>query len=84
MSELYQLGITSVLVEGGNKVFSAFVKKGIFDEIAVFVSPKILGTGVPSFSNLGINKLSNAVRVRLNNVSTLGDDVLLVYKNNNI
>jgi len=82
LTELYSLGITSILVEGGNKVFSSFVKKGLFDEIDVFISPKILGTGVPSFSNLGIDKLSNSVSVRLNKVSTLGDDVLLVYKNN--
>ncbi len=80
LKNLYNLGINSVMVEGGSQIFSSFIKKQLFDEISVFVSPKLLGTGINAFSNLGIEKLSKALKLRLYSVNTLGDDVLLIYK----
>ncbi len=79
LKELYAIGIYSVLVEGGAQIFSAFIKKRLFDELDVFISPKILGEGVAPFMNLGIKKLTDAIPIKLNKVLTLGDDVLLNY-----
>jgi len=79
LAELYKIGIYSLLVEGGAHMFSTFIKKGLFDELDVFISPKILGSGIAPFNNLGIKKLSEAINIKLNKVITLGDDVLLNY-----
>ena len=40
---LFRQGITSVLVEGGGKVIDSFLASGLFDEVALFVSPTIIG-----------------------------------------
>jgi diaminohydroxyphosphoribosylaminopyrimidine deaminase/5-amino-6-(5-phosphoribosylamino)uracil reductase len=48
LKELAQRNITSVLVEGGNKIFTSFIKNNLFDEILLFLSPKILGKGLSS------------------------------------
>ncbi|MFH0735306.1 MAG: bifunctional diaminohydroxyphosphoribosylaminopyrimidine deaminase/5-amino-6-(5-phosphoribosylamino)uracil reductase RibD [bacterium] len=80
LKNLYDLGINSVMVEGGSRIFSSFVKKQLFDELSVFISSKLLGTGINAFSNIGINKLSDALNLRLISINTLGDDVLLIYK----
>lgn len=71
---LYEEGITSLMVEGGNKVFNSFFTNKLLDEIHVFVSPQILGiNGVPLLStedNLHLNLVS---------VRQLGQDVHLTY-----
>jgi diaminohydroxyphosphoribosylaminopyrimidine deaminase/5-amino-6-(5-phosphoribosylamino)uracil reductase len=41
--ELHALGISSVLVEGGRKVFSSFVDAGVWDGMFLFVSPAVFG-----------------------------------------
>ena len=43
MRKLARRNITSVLVEGGAKVFGSFIKNNLCDELILFVAPKILG-----------------------------------------
>ncbi len=54
---LHQLGIASVLVEGGGKVIDSLIREKHFDEIVLFISPQVVGgrdscqlfeTGCPS------------------------------------
>ena len=77
LKELGKLNITSVLVEGGSKIFTSFIKEYLFDEILMFVSPKLLGCGIPSVGNLGIKSLRQAVKIKVVNVKQTGDDVLI-------
>jgi diaminohydroxyphosphoribosylaminopyrimidine deaminase/5-amino-6-(5-phosphoribosylamino)uracil reductase len=46
LKELKARGINSVLVEGGGKVHESFISQGLFDEIRVIKSPKILNQGI--------------------------------------
>lgn len=41
-------GITSLMVEGGAKLLQSFIKDGLYDEIRVEESPKLIGEGVKS------------------------------------
>ena len=77
LKKLAKLNIASILVEGGNRVFTSFISKNLFDDILVFVSPKILGNGLPVVGNLGIRNIKKAIRIRVNKVETVGDDVLV-------
>jgi diaminohydroxyphosphoribosylaminopyrimidine deaminase/5-amino-6-(5-phosphoribosylamino)uracil reductase len=52
IKELAKLQITSILVEGGSKIYSSFLKQNLFDDIYLFTSPKILGSGLKTFSKL--------------------------------
>ena len=79
LRELYKVGIASVLVEGGNEVFTSFIKENLFDDMFLFISPKILGCGVPLVSNLGIKSLKKSVKVTIGNVERIGDDILLEF-----
>ena len=49
LKEVRKMGVASVLVEGGAKIYSSFVKQDLFDDILLFVSPKILGSGMRLF-----------------------------------
>jgi diaminohydroxyphosphoribosylaminopyrimidine deaminase/5-amino-6-(5-phosphoribosylamino)uracil reductase len=44
-STLHQLGIASVLVEGGGKVIDSLIREQRFDEIVLFLAPQIVGGG---------------------------------------
>lgn len=77
LKELGKLNIASLLVEGGNKIFTSFIKENLFDDIFIFMSPKILGCGTPSIGSLGIKSLRQAVKVKIDNVKLTGDDVLI-------
>ncbi len=77
LKELGKLSITSVLVEGGNKIFTSFVKNNLYDDILLFITPKILGKGVSAIGDLGIYDIRKAVKVKVKAVETIGDDILV-------
>jgi diaminohydroxyphosphoribosylaminopyrimidine deaminase/5-amino-6-(5-phosphoribosylamino)uracil reductase len=76
LKELAKLKISSVLVEGGKEVFSSFIKENLFDDLLVFISPKILGNGIPAVSDIGIKSISKSLKVKFVNAEIIGDDIL--------
>jgi diaminohydroxyphosphoribosylaminopyrimidine deaminase/5-amino-6-(5-phosphoribosylamino)uracil reductase len=77
LGQLAREGLLHVLVEGGAQVHSQFLKEGLFDEVLVFVAPKLIGAdGVTWTGPLGISKMAQALPLALRNVWRLGDDVL--------
>ena len=77
LKELSKLHITSVLVEGGSKIYSAFIKQKLFDDIYLFVSPIILGNGLNTFADFKTNKLGAAAKLNIKRTQNIGDDVLI-------
>lgn len=75
--KLFAQGITSILVEGGSYTFSKFVSEKLFDELLVFLSPKILGSGLCAVENIGITSIRKAMKLKINSVKQVGDDVLI-------
>ena len=43
LSELYKLGLKSLLVEGGSFTYASFLKSGAVDQLVLFIGPKIIG-----------------------------------------
>ncbi|MFA7360823.1 MAG: bifunctional diaminohydroxyphosphoribosylaminopyrimidine deaminase/5-amino-6-(5-phosphoribosylamino)uracil reductase RibD [Candidatus Kapaibacterium sp.] len=81
LNNLYFLGYNSLLVEGGAYVFSQFVNENLFDEIYLFIAPKIIGNGISSFRDYKINRLADAKEIVLKEIKILDKDLLLIYKN---
>jgi diaminohydroxyphosphoribosylaminopyrimidine deaminase/5-amino-6-(5-phosphoribosylamino)uracil reductase len=63
MASLTKMKIFSVLVEGGGEVFTSFIKNRIFDKISFFIAPMMIGSGIQSIGNLGIDSLDEALRL---------------------
>jgi diaminohydroxyphosphoribosylaminopyrimidine deaminase/5-amino-6-(5-phosphoribosylamino)uracil reductase len=65
--------ILSVLVEGGQQLFTQFLEQRLVDRLLIFVAPKIYGSvGVPGFG-----KIRGAGNLSLSSVEKIGDDVLI-------
>ncbi|HEY6907116.1 MAG TPA: bifunctional diaminohydroxyphosphoribosylaminopyrimidine deaminase/5-amino-6-(5-phosphoribosylamino)uracil reductase RibD [Ignavibacteriaceae bacterium] len=77
LRELAKNNIASVLVEGGSRVFSSFVRSGFYDDIFLFISPKIIGDGVPVIGNIGIKDIKRTINVKIKSYDMIGDDLLL-------
>jgi diaminohydroxyphosphoribosylaminopyrimidine deaminase/5-amino-6-(5-phosphoribosylamino)uracil reductase len=68
--------ITSILVEGGEDIFSQFIEAKLFDEVIVLQAPKKLGKGINAPN---IQKMKN---IKLIREGELGKDIQLVYGKN--
>lgn len=78
LQKLTEKGITSVLVEAGAKLTTAFLESGLVDRIYWFRAPIIIGEGGLS-ATTSLNKLAS---FKLKEHITLGNDSLDIYENN--
>ena len=58
--KLAALNITSILVEGGSKILTSFIREQLVDRISIFIAPKIIGAGIGAINELGIQKMADA------------------------
>ncbi|MFN3872200.1 MAG: bifunctional diaminohydroxyphosphoribosylaminopyrimidine deaminase/5-amino-6-(5-phosphoribosylamino)uracil reductase RibD [Ignavibacterium sp.] len=77
LKELGILEITSLLVEGGSEIFSSFMRQNLFDDILLFISPKLLGSGISAFNSIKVHDLKKAYKLRIKNSELVGEDILL-------
>ncbi|CDM66182.1 bifunctional diaminohydroxyphosphoribosylaminopyrimidine deaminase/5-amino-6-(5-phosphoribosylamino)uracil reductase RibD [Pyrinomonas methylaliphatogenes] len=76
LGELARRKVQSVLVEGGSNIASRFIKDRLVDRITFFIAPLIIGAdGIVAIGELGIEKLTEAIRLREVEVERHGDDV---------
>ena len=77
LPSLFDLGICSIFVEGGGKVFSTFLEKKLFDEISIFKSPTLIGNGRGFSDSINTNCLQNMIRIKNPQYEILGNDIHL-------
>ena len=75
LRDLAKRGLTSVLVEGGAQVHGAFLAAGLWDELRLFIAPKIFGAGALSWAGQG-----GARALDLRAIERVGPDVLLTLR----
>jgi riboflavin-specific deaminase-like protein len=77
LGRLVARGVTSVLVEGGGRVLTAFLRAGFVDRIILTIAPIVLGAGVEAVGDLGIDRLDQALRFSPRRTWQLGDDTMI-------
>jgi diaminohydroxyphosphoribosylaminopyrimidine deaminase/5-amino-6-(5-phosphoribosylamino)uracil reductase len=70
-------GIASVLVEGGQKVFTTALRSGLTDKLIICLAPRLMGEGKNAIGDLEIRRVAAALPVRRLEVRRLGPDVLI-------
>ncbi len=82
LDSLYDLGIRSLLVEGGGTLIAEFFRLGLADELTIYIAPKIFGgASAPTLADGPGFPLEHAPRLRLVSVETLdeGGGILVHY-----
>ena len=70
---LFNVGIQSVIIEGGARTLQSFIDLGLWDEARVFVGDNIFGIGIKSPHLKGENKYKRSIL----------NDGLTIFKNEN-
>jgi diaminohydroxyphosphoribosylaminopyrimidine deaminase/5-amino-6-(5-phosphoribosylamino)uracil reductase len=75
-------GLTSVLVEGGASVHGAFLRENLWDELRLFIAPRIAGANALSWAGFkGPASMRDAPNATLVSVQPSGnEDVLLLLR----
>src|SRR5207253_8802035 len=74
-------GLTSVLVEGGARIHGSFLSRRLWDELYLFIAPKLAGEGALSWAGFaGARTMADAPRARLVDSRQLGDDLLVTAR----
>lgn len=73
LATLYGAGRRHVLLEGGATLAAAFLRGGLVDEVVAYVAPVLLGGGHPAVGDLGVGTVTDALRLELCDVRTLGE-----------
>ncbi len=76
----YEMGIYSVMVEGGSGLNSAIIKAGEADYLHQFMAPKILGSGLDFVQGLDIGKIDDCLKLEILNIKKCLPDVLINLK----
>ncbi|MHC4560367.1 MAG: RibD family protein [Planctomycetota bacterium] len=77
LDELSNRGISQLLVEGGPRVLTSFLKENLADEIVVYIAPKILGAQGTVEIAKPMAELIQAVGLHHVDIKHFGDDVRL-------
>jgi 5-amino-6-(5-phosphoribosylamino)uracil reductase len=80
LDDLGNRGINRLMVEGGERMHTAFLSQGLADEIHLAIAPLVVGqVGAPRFLGAADYPGGPARRMRLLESRTIGDVVLLRY-----
>jgi diaminohydroxyphosphoribosylaminopyrimidine deaminase/5-amino-6-(5-phosphoribosylamino)uracil reductase len=79
LKRLGEREITSVMIEGGESIFTSAIEEGIVDKFLLFVAPILVGgKSTPSlFGGAGIEAIGQALRLTRLRVEQLAEDLLI-------
>jgi diaminohydroxyphosphoribosylaminopyrimidine deaminase/5-amino-6-(5-phosphoribosylamino)uracil reductase len=75
LAELFAREALIVLLEGGATLAGSFVRQRLVDRVAGYHAPALLGAGPPVLGDAGISTIADTLRLTVDDVTRLGDDV---------
>ena len=58
----------------------SLLREGLVDRVIGYVAPALLGAGPAALGDLGVGTMASALRLRLEDVTRVGDDVRLTLR----
>lgn len=79
--KLFDLGITSILIEAGGELNGELVSLGLADKIYQFIAPKILADkeGINAFEGRHIQEISNTLNFKFESIADFEPDLMVTY-----
>jgi diaminohydroxyphosphoribosylaminopyrimidine deaminase/5-amino-6-(5-phosphoribosylamino)uracil reductase len=78
LSKLGEMGMMSLMVEGGSQVNGSFLDEGLIDKFLLFLSPKIMGDpqALGIFGGRSIPRLQKTIALKEMKTRRVGEDIL--------
>ncbi|MGM0845354.1 MAG: bifunctional diaminohydroxyphosphoribosylaminopyrimidine deaminase/5-amino-6-(5-phosphoribosylamino)uracil reductase RibD [Bacillota bacterium] len=82
LKRLGELNITSLFVEGGSSVHFSFLKERAFQEVVIYIAPKLVGgsKAFSSFGGDGFALISDGEQLEFSSVESIGVDLKIIAK----
>jgi len=77
MREFGKRGWCRVLIEGGAHLAGAAIAAGIVDRVAMFIAPRILGSGLPAIEGLSVAAIKDSIQLANMTARASGVDWLI-------
>ncbi len=68
--------IQSIIVEGGGRLISSFLRQRLFDQLIVEIASKVIGNGILWAQKLNIESLSDAINFSVKNWKKIEDEII--------
>lgn len=81
LTKIYELGINSILVEGGSQLLGSLLTSRNINELICFVGNKLIGgtQSLGPIGGIGFDKIKDATYLELINVKKIENNVMLHY-----
>ncbi len=70
-----EFSISSLMIEGGAKIFSSFLQEDLIDEMKLYSAPIFLGKGIGMFDHFKPYSVNNAARYKYIDFGWSGEDI---------
>lgn len=79
MQKLGEMGIDSVLMEGGGQIYAAALEAGIVNKVYAYIAPKLIGgdKSKTPVGGKGLEKMSEAWKLKDIEIEQIGEDILV-------
>lgn len=79
LNELYKMGITDILVEGGAEINASFLRAGLINKVLVYLAPKLLGGrhSKTPFAGIDIDGIDEALHLEFDSIEQVGPDLCI-------
>ncbi len=76
LQRAWENNIRSLVVEGGGRLATSFLKEGLVDKHVVVIAPVTLGSGVEAVGDLGATSINDTIAYKDANFSPCGNDMV--------
>lgn len=77
LAALAERPCNEVLVEAGPTLVGAFLESGLWDELLLYIAPKLLGSDARPLANLPIARMLDAIEAKIAHRDMVGNDLRL-------
>lgn len=74
LSELARRQCNEVLVEAGATLAGSFLRRGLLDEIIIYMAPKLLGSNARPIFELPLDTMSSSLALKIKDIRAVGRD----------
>lgn len=79
LTALAEMGCNEVLVEAGATLAGSFIQQAYWDELLVYMAPKLMGSQGRPLANLPVEHMAESVDMTLDDLRMVGDDVRFTF-----
>jgi diaminohydroxyphosphoribosylaminopyrimidine deaminase/5-amino-6-(5-phosphoribosylamino)uracil reductase len=74
LTELAKRQCNEVLIEAGATLAASFLRRGLLDELIIYIAPKLLGSSARPLFDLPLNTMSSALPLKISDMRAVGTD----------